>query len=96
LWIGETGDSIRGKIRRNIYWFKRMHNGTAPPEQLRRTLPIAEAAKATGHEGFEFYVVSDDPRLKEKALRQETERFLHAWAKQADGFVNWNRQKSWC
>ena len=70
---------------------------TGPPDQrdLRRTSPIAEAAKATGAEGFEFYVVSDDPRLNDKELRQGTERFLFKWAEQADGFVSWNRQKSW-
>jgi len=61
----------------------------------RRTLPIAEAAKATGLAGFEFYLVSADTRLEDKTLRQETECFLFAWADAADGFVNWNRQVSW-
>jgi hypothetical protein len=95
LRFGETGRSIRGKICHDIGWFKSMHNRTAPLAQLRRTLPIAEAAKATGVEGFEFYVVSNDPRLEDKALRQDTERFLFAWADRAAGFVNWNRQVSW-
>jgi len=72
-----------------------MHNGTAPPEQLRRTLPIAQAAKATGAEGFEFYVVSDDPLLEDKALRQDCERFMFEWVRRAPGFVDWNRQWSW-
>ena len=72
-----------------------MHDGSAPVEQLRRTLPIAEAAKATGVVGFEFYLVSADVRLEDKALRQETERFLFTWAEQADDFANWNRQISW-
>jgi hypothetical protein len=94
LRFGETGDSIRRRIGRSIGWFRRMHDGTARPRDLRRTSPIAEAAKATGAAGFEFYVVSDDPRLKDKELRQETERFLFKWAEQADGFVSWNRQKS--
>jgi len=72
-----------------------MHDGTAPVAQLRRSLPIAEAAKATGVVGFEFYLVSADARLEDKTLRQETERFLFAWADAADSFVNWNRQVSW-
>lgn len=72
-----------------------MHNGTAPVAQLRRTLPIAEAAKATGVAGFEFYLVSADARLEDKNLRQEAERFLFAWADTTDSFVNWNRQVSW-
>jgi hypothetical protein len=72
-----------------------MHDGTAPEHQLRRRLPIALAAKATGEVGFEFYVISADQRLADKALRQECERFLFAWAQQAEGFVDWNRQRSW-
>lgn len=93
--IGETGRSIRGKIRHDLAWFTSMHNGTAPPEQLRRTLPIAQAAKVTGAEGFEFYVVSDDPLLADKALRQDCERFMFEWVLRAPGFVDWNRQRSW-
>ncbi|WP_413875198.1 hypothetical protein [Albidovulum sp.] len=93
--IGETGRSIRGKIRHDIRWFTSMMDGSAPPEQLRRTLPIAEAAKATGAQGFEFFVVSDNPLLAEKNLRQECERFLFRWLATAQGWVNWNRQVSW-
>ena len=93
--FGETGRSVRGKIRHDIRWFRSMHDGSAPVEQLRRTLPIAEAAKATGVVGFEFYLVSADVRLEDKALRQETERFLFTWAEQADDFANWNRQINW-
>lgn len=95
LRFGETGRSVRGKIRHDIGWFRSMHDGTAPVAQLRRSLPIAEAAKATGVVGFEFYLVSADARLEDKTLRQETERFLFAWADAADSFVNWNRQVSW-
>lgn len=93
--IGETGRSIRGKIRHDIRWFNAMYDGTAPPEQLRRTLPIAEAAKHSGAAGFEFFVVSSDERLADKALRQEVERHMFAWVRQSDSFVDWNRQRSW-
>jgi len=96
LRIGETGRSIRGKLGHDFRWFNGMHDGTAPERDLRRTSPICQAAKATGAEGFEFYVVSTDPRLADKALRQETERFLHDWAERAPGFVNWNFQTAWC
>jgi hypothetical protein len=96
LRFGETGDSIRGKIQHDVWWFNAMHRGTAPEKDLRRAIPIARAAKATGAKGFEFYVVSDDPRLTDRSLRQEVERFMFDWAEQADGFVNWNLQKSWC
>lgn len=93
--IGETGRSIRGKIRHDVRWFNSMRDGTAPPEQMRRTLPIAQAAKATGAQGFEYFVVSADPRLEDKALRQDCERFMFEWVRAAQGFVDWNRQVSW-
>lgn len=93
--IGETGRSIRSKIRHDIRWFKNMHAGTAPPEQLRRTLPIAMAAKQSGDVGFEFYPVSTDPRLADKKLRQNAERFLFSWVRAQRNLVDWNRQVSW-
>jgi hypothetical protein len=93
--IGETGVSIRGKIRHDIRWFDSMRDGTAPEAQLRRTLPIAEAAKATGAQGFEFHVVSVDPRLADKALRQACERAMFEWVRAVDGLTDWNRQRSW-
>lgn len=91
--IGETAqnDGIRGKIRGDIGWFRRHQAGIA--EDQHRTIPIALAANATGPDGFEFYVVSDDPRFVDKALRQEAERFLHAL--NLPGLVNWNFQKNW-
>jgi hypothetical protein len=95
LRIGETGRSIRAKIRHDIRWFEAMFRGTAPPAQLRRTLPIAQAAKAGGASGFEFFVVSTDPRLQDKELRQAAERALFAWAAASPDFVDWNRQRSW-
>lgn len=93
--IGETGRSIRGKIRHDIRWFKSMHAGTAPPEQLRRTLPIALAAKRSGDEGFGFYPISVDPRLADKEFRQNAERFLFSWVRSQRQWVDWNRQVSW-
>lgn len=93
--IGETGLSIRGKVRHDLRWFKNMHAGTAPPAQLRRTLPIAMAAKRSGAVGFEFYSVSIDPRLADKELRQNAERFLFSWVRSQTHLVAWNRQVSW-
>ena len=93
--IGETGISIRGKIRHDIRWFESMRNGTAAPNQLRRTLPIAMAAKKSGSNGFEFYVVSEDSNLTDKEIRQECERFMFKWLEEQIKYINWNRQKSW-
>ncbi len=93
--IGETGRSIRAKIQHDIRWFTSMCDGTAPQSQLRRTLPIAEAAKKTGAEGFAFFVVSADPRLVDKDLRQTCERHLFAWVRAHCSWIDWNRQRSW-
>ena len=93
--IGETGRSIRAKIAHDLRWFKAMQNGTAGSAQLGRTLPIALAARKSGSEGFEFYVVSSDPRLLAKDLRQDVERFMFAWVRRQPGYVDWNRQVSW-
>ncbi len=93
--IGETGRSIRGKIKHDIRWFNSMHDGTAPIEQLRRTLPIAQTAKAYGASAFSFYVVSQDPRLEDKELRQKCERFMFQWIENNPEYINWNFQKSW-
>ncbi|MDX1820110.1 MAG: hypothetical protein R3197_04360 [Paracoccaceae bacterium] len=93
--IGETGRSIRGKIRHDIRWFRSMRDGTAPEHQLRRTLPIAQAAKRTGDAGFAFFVVSNDPRLEAKDVRQSCERFVFDWVRRSPYWVDWNRQVSW-
>lgn len=93
--IGETGRSIRAKIAHDLRWFRAMHDGTAGVAQLRRTLPIALAARETGTAGFEFYVVSCDSRLADKALRQDVERYMFNWVAGRADYVNWNRQVSW-
>ena len=93
--IGETGRSIRGKIKHDIRWFRSMGDGTAPKAQLRRTLPIAEAAKKTGDVGFAYFVVSCDNRLEDKELRQACERQLFEWVRQQPNWADWNRQRSW-
>jgi hypothetical protein len=93
--IGETGRSIRAKIGHDLGWFRAMQEGTAGPAQLRRTLPIALAARTTGAAGFEFYVVSCDPQLADKTLRHDAERFMFQWVASRPEFVNWNRQVSW-
>lgn len=93
--VGETGQSVRGKIRHDIRWFKGMHNGSEKPEQLRRTSPICSAAKEFGHAGFKFYLISSDSRLSDKPLRQECERFMFDWCRNHTKLVSWNFQKSW-
>jgi hypothetical protein len=92
--IGETGRSIRAKVAHDWRWMRAMHDGTAPASQLRRPHPICRAAIELGPVAFEAYTVSADPRLADKALRQELERTLFGWLEGAC-WVNWNRQVSW-
>jgi len=93
--IGETGVSIRGKILHDIRWFQGMHAGTEKPEQLKRTIPIAKTAKEHGASGFAFYVVSDDPRLTDKQLRQDCERHLFKYLEEHPDYDSWNHQTTW-
>ena len=92
--IGETGRSIRAKVAHDWRWFRSMHDGTAPASQLRRPAPICRAAIEHGPDAFEAFVVSADPRLEDKALRQECERALFEVIR-ASEWVDWNRQRSW-
>ena len=93
--IGETGLSIRRQIQHDVRWFQGMHLGTEKPEQLRRSIPIAQTAKEHGARAFSFYVVSTDPRLVDKDLRQDCERHLFQWLSDHTEFESWNHQKSW-
>jgi len=92
--IGETGRSIRAKIGHDLHWFRSMRDGTAAAAQLGRNLPIALAARKSGAEGFEFYVVSSDPRLLDKALRQDVERFMFAWVRRQPTYVDWTARSA--
>lgn len=93
--IGETGNSLRRRIKREISWLNSMKARTASVEDLRRTLPYGLAAQLTGAPGFRFFVVSGNPRLVDKSFRQDCERFMFDWVRQNPTWVDWNRQKSW-
>jgi len=93
--IGETGRSIRAKVQHDVRWFNSLRAGTAPQSQMRRTIPIATVAKQHGADAFEFYVVSADPVLIEKNLRQACERHMFTWVESNPVYTNWNFQRSW-
>ncbi len=98
--VGETGKSIRAKIRHDIRWFDAMHDRTAPASQLRRLEmsdphPIVVEAASEGSAAFEYYVVTDDPRMNDKEMRQECERYLFRWLEEHSDYESWNRQRSW-
>ena len=92
--IGETGLSIRAKVGQDWSWLRSMGDGTAPATQLRRSHPICAAAREFGSDGFEAFLVSDDPQLLDKTVRQECERYLFEYVR-ASEWIDWNRQRSW-
>jgi hypothetical protein len=92
--IGETGRSIRAKVSHDWSWFKRMYNGTAGQQDLNRPAAICKAAIEHGPDGFEAFLVSADPRLADKDLRQDCERKLFEVIRES-GWADWNLQSSW-
>jgi hypothetical protein len=98
--IGESGASLRQKFAHDARWLLQMHSATARPQDLRRLRmsnphPIVVHAAKDGPAAFEFFVVSSDPRLADRLLRQEIERSLFSWIAKHPEYVNWNRQVSW-
>lgn len=75
--VGESLN-IRSRFVAHVGWLQKMRDGSAREVDLRR-VTMADpdgfmvAARRYGREGFEFHVVSVDPRLADKALRQAVE-----------------------
>lgn len=97
--VGES-ESIRARFVAHVGWLQKMRDGTAREADLRRLqMPDPDgfmvAARQHGRDGFEFHVLSADPRLTDKPLRQEVERGVFEWIRQQRRFTDWNRQRSW-
>lgn len=54
-----------------------------------------ELAKEWGAEGLEHFVISDDPRFADRALRVACEQFLHGWAHEQTAYRNINTQRGY-
>ena len=98
--IGETGQPMRGRFRQHCTWHRNMVNGTARSQDYRRLDmsdpdPYMVAAARDQPSAFEHYVLSTDPRLADKIIRQNVERDVFAWVRAQQLYVDWNRQRAW-
>lgn len=92
--------SLRARFRGHVGWHRRMGAGKAREADYRRLSiacphPYVVVAAQRGAAGFEFYVVSSDPALRDKLFRQHVERVLFRWVRLRVDLVDGNRQKSW-
>ena len=95
--IGETGISMRGRNRKHISWADKHRNGTHNEKEANRQGIIVDLVKEWGSEGLEFYVITNDPRVrgKDKELRVDCEKHLHEWARVQTEFQNINTQRGY-
>ena len=95
--IGETGNSMRGRNRSHMRWADKHHNSTHNEKETNRKGIIVDLVKEWGSEGLEFYVITDDPRVRgeNKELRVDCEKHLHAWARVQTEFRNINTQRGY-
>lgn len=92
--IGQSSN-VRNRLREATTWANAMHLGTARESQLRRTSELCERVKATGNEGFEYFLISGNEAFSDKNLRLECEAFLFGWFQsfgEPNGWKNWNKE----
>lgn len=92
--IGESA-SVRARNLAHMRWADKHRAGTHGPKDANRQGAIVELAKAWGSGGLEYYLVSNHPRLADRVLRVECEKFLHEWARTQKDFVNMNTQRGY-
>ncbi|MEO0344111.1 MAG: hypothetical protein AAF198_11810 [Pseudomonadota bacterium] len=94
--IGETGNSMRGRNRSHMRWADKHLEGTHNEKEAARKGPIVDLVREWGSEGLEYYVITDDPRVREdRELRVECEKRLHEWAREQTEFTNINTQRGY-
>jgi hypothetical protein len=94
LRIGES-KHVRTHNLAHIRWAEKHRDGTHPPHLANRRGLIVELVKAWGAEGLEHYLISDNPRLADRILRVDCEKFLHEWARTQKVYVNINTQRGY-
>lgn len=94
LRIGES-KAVRARNLAHIRWADKHRQGTHGPREAGRCGVIVELVKAWGSEGLEHYLVSNDPRLADRVLRVECEKYLHDRARNQTDFVNINTQRGY-
>jgi hypothetical protein len=94
LRIGESA-KVRARNLSHMRWASKHRAGTHSEKERMRCGPIVDLAREWGSEGLEYYVISADPRLADRVLRVDCEKFLHEWARQQSDYVNLNNQRGY-
>lgn len=93
--IGQA-HNIHTRLRQATAWANRMKMGREREAQLRRMSELCQRVKATGNDGFEYFLVSDHPDLEGKEFRMECEAYLFGWLEttaERNGWRNWNTER---
>lgn len=94
--IGETGNSMRGRNRSHMRWADKHRNDEHNAKEAVRQGVIVDLAKQWGSEGLEYYVITDDPKVREdRELRVDCEKRLHEWAREQKTLRDINTQRGY-
>lgn len=77
-------------------WADKHRNYTHNEKEAARQGVIVELAKQWGSQGLEYYVITDDPKVRgDRELRVDCEKRLHEWARGQKAFRNINTQRGY-
>ena len=94
LRIGES-QAVRARNLRHIRWADKHKAKSHNEKETARRGVIVDLVKQWGSFGLEHYLISNDPRLSDRVLRVECEKFLHEWARTQTTYVNINTQRGY-
>ena len=94
LRIGES-QGVRARNLAHIRWADKHREGTHTVKESSRRGRIVDLVRVWGSEGLEYYLISADPRLADRMLRVECEKFLHEWARTQSEFIDLNTQRGY-
>ena len=92
--IGES-QAVRARNLSHISWANKHRQGRHGPKEAQRRGLIVELVKIWGSDGLEYYLISNHPRLADRELRVECEKFLHEWARMQTEYLNLNTQRGY-
>ena len=92
--IGES-QAVRARNLSHMRWANKHREGAHGPKEAQRRGPIVDLAKRWGSQGLEYYLISNHPKLADRELRVECEKFLHEWAGSQTEFRNMNNQSGY-
>ncbi len=94
--IGESGRSMRARNRAHMRWAEKHRRNEHNQQESNRNGIIVDLAKEWGSEGLEYYIITDDPVVRDnRKLRVDIEKYLHEWASEQKEFRNFNTQRGY-